>query len=108
MTTPPTGAARPITVYVDRELADIVPVFLSNRRKDLAALRTALADKDFETIRVLSHRMKGDGGGYGFDRITEIGGAMELAAARHDHPAIDRHTAELEDFLARVDVVYRP
>ncbi len=107
MPTPPTDAAQRITVYLDREIEDIVPVFLSNRRKDLATLRTALAEKDFETIRVLGHRMKGDGGGYGFERITEIGGAMELAAARRDHPALDRHVAELEHFLARVDVVYR-
>jgi HPt (histidine-containing phosphotransfer) domain-containing protein len=107
MTTPPTDSARRMIVYVDRELEDIIPVFLSNRRKDLAALRTALADKDFETIRVLGHRMKGDGGGYGFDRITEIGGAMELAAARRDYPALDRHVEDLDTFLTRVEVVYR-
>jgi hypothetical protein len=32
---------------------------------------------------------------------------MELAAARHDLPAIERQTTELEDFLTRVDVVFR-
>ena len=51
--------------------------------------------------------MKGDGGGYGFERVTEIGGMMELAASRRDHPAIERHTVELEDFLTRVTVIYR-
>ena len=51
--------------------------------------------------------MKGDGGGYEFDTITEIGGVMELAAARRDHPAIERHIAQLENFLARVTVVYQ-
>lgn len=91
---------------IDQDLKDIVPIFLANRQNDLQKLRRALAQHDFETIRVLGHRMKGDGGGYGFDKITEIGGVMELAAARHDHPAIERHTAELEDFLAHVTVVY--
>lgn len=95
------------TVQVDRDLQDIVPGFLANRQKDLGTLRSALAEHDFATIQVLGHRMKGDGGGYGFDRITEIGSVMELAAARHDHPAIAQYTAELEDFLARVSVIYR-
>jgi HPt (histidine-containing phosphotransfer) domain-containing protein len=97
-----------ITVQIDRDLQDIVPIFLANRQKDVQTLRTALAQRDFETIRVLGHRMKGDGGGYGFGKITEIGGVMEPAAARQDHTVIERCTAELEDFLARVDVVYQP
>jgi HPt (histidine-containing phosphotransfer) domain-containing protein len=107
MQTPSSGSRDRITLQIDPELQDIVPIFLANRQKDLQKLRGALAERDFETIRVLGHRMKGDGGGYGFDRITEIGGVMELAAARRDQPAIERHTAELEDFLARVTVVYR-
>jgi hypothetical protein len=38
--------------------------------------------------------------------ITEIGGIMELAAARREHPAIERHIAALEDYLARVTIAY--
>ncbi len=107
MQTPHPESTDRITLRIDPELEDIVPIFLVNRRKDLETLHTALTEQDFETISLLGHRMKGDGGGYGFDTITEIGGAMELAAARRDHPAIERHIAELEDFLARVTVVYR-
>ena len=108
MQTPHPESTDRITVQIDRDLQDIVPIFLANRQKDLRTLRTALAQHDFETIRVLGHRMRGDGGGYGFGKISEIGGVMELAAARHDHPVIERCTAELEDFLARVDIVYQP
>ena len=94
------------TVRIDRDLEDIVPIFLSNRQKDLQTIRHSLGQQDFATIQMLSHRMKGDGGGYGFDRITEIGGVMELAALRRDHAALEQHAAELEDFLTRVTVVY--
>jgi HPt (histidine-containing phosphotransfer) domain-containing protein len=96
-----------ITLTIDSDLKDIVPVFLRNRHKDLETLRTSLATKDFETIRMLGHRMKGDGGGYGFQAGSDMGGAMELAAGRHDHPAIERLTAQLADFLSRITVVYR-
>ena len=107
MQTPHPGSTDRITVRIDRDLEDIVPAFLANRQKDLQTIRSALAEHDFDAIRVLGHRMKGDGGGYGFDRITEIGGVMELAASRRDYPAIEQHTAELEDFLTRVTVIYK-
>ncbi len=94
-------------IMISRELEDIVPIFLANRHQDLATLRAALGRAELETVRILGHRMKGDGGGYGFDVISEIGGAMELAAARRDVPAIERLVTQLEAFLAQVTVVYR-
>ena len=97
----------PIHVCIDRDLEDLIPIFLANRRKDLEKLRTALSQKDFETIGMLGHRMKGDGGGYGFQAITEIGRTMELAAGRHDQPAIGQALAQLEDFLSRVTVDFQ-
>ena len=107
MHTPLSSSAERVTVHIDRDFEDIVPSFLANRRKDLHTLRQALADGDFSTIRMLGHRMKGDGGGYGFDRISEIGGAMELAAIQKDHTSAEQHIAQLEDFLARLQVEYR-
>ena len=108
MTTGPNkNGANVITVHIDSGLEDIIPGFLENRRRDVQTLETALQHNDLKTIRVIGHRMKGDGGGYGFDAISAIGDGMEQAAAREDRNAIQRYTAELVDFLARVTVVYR-
>ena len=96
-----------LIVCIDRDFESIVPTFLANRKKDLHTLHHALSSADFSTIQMLGHRMKGDGGGYGFDRISEIGGAMELAATRKDHAAAERQIAQLEDFLTRLHVEYR-
>jgi len=95
-----------VLVRIDRDFEDIVPTFLANRQKDLQTLRKALAHADFATIQMLGHRMKGDGGGYGFPQISTIGAAMEQAAERHDVPAVEQHIVQLEEFLARVQVVY--
>ena len=96
-----------LIVEISRDLEDIVPIFLGNRKKDTETLRDALARHDFGTVQTLGHRMKGDGGGFGFDRITEIGAAMERAAKLDDQATIEQHLAQLEDFLKRVTVVYR-
>jgi HPt (histidine-containing phosphotransfer) domain-containing protein len=96
-----------ITLYIDQDLEDIVPGFLENRRRDVQTLETALQENNLAQIRIIGHRMKGDGGGYGFDAISIMGTALEQAAAREDRSAIRRHTVELIDFLARVTVVYR-
>lgn len=107
MKNPQTSSPERLTVSIDPDLQDIVPIFLANREKDIQTLRASLVNQDFEKIRILGHRMKGDGGGYGFQAISEIGGAMESAAGRHDRPAIERLTGQLEEFLARVEIVYR-
>lgn len=96
-----------LTVEISRDLEDIVPIFLGNRKKDVWTLRDALVKQDFRIIQTLGHRMKGDGGGFGFDRITEIGAAMERAAKLEDRLTIEQHIVQLEDFLKRVSVVYR-
>jgi histidine phosphotransfer protein HptB len=96
-----------VTVHIDRDFEGIVPTFLANRRNDLHTLRQALSSADFSTVQILGHRMKGDGGGYGFDRISEIGGAMESAAIQQDRAAAEQYIAQLEDFLTRLQVEYR-
>ena len=94
-----------IPVVIDPDLAELIPGFLNNRRRDVEKLRGLLAARDFAEILRIGHSMKGAGGGYGFDPITDIGGAIERAAGAADGAAIEQRVAELEDYLARVDVV---
>ena len=96
-----------IIVEISCDLEEIVPIFLGNRENDLQALRDALTRHDFGTVQNLGHRLKGDGGGYGFDRITEIGATMEQAAKQQDGSMIEQQIVQLEEFLRRVSVVYR-
>ncbi len=94
-----------IIVHIDDEdVLDLAPSYLANRCKELAVLRNAVAKGDFETLRGLGHKMKGSGGGYGFDRITEIGGNLESSAKAQDVPAIERTLADLHDYLNRVEI----
>lgn len=96
-----------IVVQVDADLEDLIPGYLQNRRKDADAILEALENQDFETIRILGHTMKGTGGGYGFDAITDIGQALEEAAKSRQVQAIRQEVAALLDYLQAVEVVYQ-
>jgi HPt (histidine-containing phosphotransfer) domain-containing protein len=96
-----------VTVSIDPDLEELVPGFLENRRKDAATLARAVQTQDRNTVRLLGHRMKGDGGGYGFQQISQIGEALEQAAMSEDWAVISEKTEALRTFLAQVDVVYQ-
>lgn len=95
-----------ITIHVDPEIADLVPGFLENRHKDIKSMDEALARGDFETIQTLGHSMKGAGGSYGFDAITDIGKSLEQAAKAKDAGGIKKSVQELSAYLDHVEVVY--
>ncbi|MCG6951062.1 MAG: Hpt domain-containing protein [Betaproteobacteria bacterium] len=94
------------TVTVAKDLADLIPSFMSNRRKELEALRTALAQSDFDELRRLGHRMKGAGSSYGFDLVSTIGKNIEDGAKASDAAAIGANLDTYEDYLAKVEIVY--
>jgi CheY-like chemotaxis protein/HPt (histidine-containing phosphotransfer) domain-containing protein len=98
------GPRERIIVKVRPILADMVPGFLDARRKDASAIREALGRGEFDPIRTMGHNMKGIGSSYGFPPITEIGRKMEEAAGMGNKDEIQRQTAALEDYLARVIV----
>ncbi len=95
-----------IVVKVDSDLEDLIPGFMDNRRKDLVKLEQMIGARDFDELCKIGHSIKGVGGGYGFDAITDFGAVIEKAAASQDIVALGRCQAEYADYLARVDVVF--
>ncbi len=99
-------AQEKIIVRGDADLRDLIPVFLANRRDDVGRLRQALEQADDQTVKTLAHRMKGEGGGYGFDGISTIGAAMETAIKGDDRARVRSLVDDLADYLDRVEVVF--
>lgn len=98
--------SEPITVVVARDLEDLVPIFMKNRTKELATLRTALAGGDLKELRQIGHRMKGVGNSYGFEKVSSLGGRIEDGAGSGDHAGLAAAIADYADYLARVKIVY--
>jgi len=94
-----------ILVHGNPKFADLIPGFLENRRKDVSAMLEALDRGDFETVESLGHGMKGAGGSFGFEAITDIGAALEQAAESADAHASRNWVGELSRYLDRVEIV---
>ena len=94
-------------VYVDEELADLIPEFLENRRRDVEQITRLVQEGKHAELTRLGHTMKGTGGGYGFPEISEIGQGIEEAGARGDRKAITTLCERLATYLATVTVKVR-
>ena len=99
-------SAEKIQVAIDPDLEDLIPRFLENRIKDLEKIKEALLSEDLELLRSIGHSLKGVGGGYGFDRMSEIGAEIETCAKSSDLESIKPQVAHLADYLQRLEVVY--
>jgi len=56
-------------------------------------------------LTLLSHDLKGSGGGYGFPELSRLGAALEQFALQEDRPALDAKIAELGHYLDRVRLI---
>ena len=95
-----------ITVIVAKDLEDLIPTFMTNRKKELETLRTALDAGNMEQLRQLGHRMKGVGNSYGFELISVLGKQIEDDAKARDLPGIEARIKAYTDYLACVKIIY--
>lgn len=100
------GNGERIIITVDADLKELIPGFLQSKHDDMAAVAAALEGGDWAAIYIIGHSMKGSGGGYGFDEITNIGAIIETAAKAKDAAAVKAAVNRLTDFLGRVEVKY--
>ena len=96
---PPRGEAA--AARAARRLVEQTPAYLANCRRSALDMTAALVRKDFETVLIVGHNLRGSGGGFGFPQLSQIGAAIEAAATAADmdatRDAIARLTAFLDD-----------
>jgi CheY-like chemotaxis protein len=97
------GPKDTVPVRANRKLADRAPAYLQNCRQNVIAMLGALDRVDFETVAILGHQMRGSGGAYGFQVITDIGAALQQAAESADTDASRNWVGELTCYLDHVE-----
>ncbi len=101
--------ARPDQIYtvtVEAGMEELVPGYLEKRRAEIAKYREALAAGDFYTLRMLGHKLKGTGAGYGFPVLTEIGGKLEEQALATDAEGLRAKIEELSRYVNSVKLEF--
>ncbi|WP_347340415.1 PAS domain S-box protein [Phenylobacterium glaciei] len=78
-----------------------IPAYLDSCRQHVLTMREALNREDFEPVTILGHNMRGSGGGFGFQAITDFGAGLEQAAEDTDVLASRRLLEDLSSYLSR-------
>jgi HPt (histidine-containing phosphotransfer) domain-containing protein len=97
-----------VIVEVDEDLSDLIPGFLARKRAEVAAIFEALAQRNYEDIGRIAHRIKGEGGSYGFDAMSEIGRSLQHVATMRDDSAVATLARQLLNYLDHLEVVFQP
>ena len=92
------------TVYKDIE--DLIPTFLSNRRIEVDALLAAFKCRNFEELIYLGDRMRGCGIPYGFDNVSILGQYISEAAQNKNLRLLGDRIAEYANYLSCVQICF--
>jgi HPt (histidine-containing phosphotransfer) domain-containing protein len=93
-----------MTLVRAHPFAKLIPTYLLNCRMNIIVMRAALDRGDFETVRSLGHQMRGTGAMYGFQFISDTGGAIEQAAKNSDIDASRDGVGKLSNYLDEIDI----
>src|ERR1700676_3885253 len=97
----------PILLRAVPKFADRIPAYLQNCRQNVVVMLDALDRVDFETVTSLGHQMRGSGGSYGFQAITDISAALQEAAESADANVSRKCVGELSNYLDGIDAGVR-
>jgi len=101
------GEEEEFVAYVSSELAELIPWFLDNRRKDIENIEKLVSGGDFRTLERMGHTLKGTCAGYGFDMLGKVGADLETAAKAQNTDEIRRLNEEMRNYVKSVKVVYK-
>jgi HPt (histidine-containing phosphotransfer) domain-containing protein len=94
-----------MVVEVDPEIKDLIPAYLARKRADVERIQSALDAGNFAAVATVAHKLKGEGGGFGLDELSEMSAALERAAKAGDGVGARRLAARISDYINTVEVV---
>ena len=94
-------------VFIDKDLKEIVPSFLDNRRKDLDLIATHLSNQEWTHIESIAHKLAGNAGSYGFNDLGKIGAQLEEACQEGNHEDATKLCAQYKDYMDNLKVEFK-
>ena len=94
------------SIYVDPDLADYIPTFVDNRKKELLEAEKSLASKDFDALKSLGHTLKGCCASYGFVELGDLGKRLEDLALNNKSEEISSLLSDMKWLLEHFEVIH--
>lgn len=85
--------------FDDEEWAEMQEMYVTHTSKELEKIKTQLNLDSIDSICTFGHNIKGSGGMYGFNEVTELGLLIENAAKEGNLDSIKSNLEVLEEFL---------
>lgn len=88
----------------DPDYAEILAPFVDSLQQTSAAMQACHGAGDHSHLRVLAHRLKGSGTGYGFPGLTERAAELESAIKADATESIPARLDALLSYIERVSL----
>ena len=82
--------------FDDDEWAEMQTKYVAHIITEIPKIKAALNSKDYQALMIFGHNIKGSGGMYGFNDITDIGFKMETLAKAENFNSLEAIVIELE------------
>ena len=85
--------------FDDDEWAEMQEMYINYTFKELNTIKENMGSPSFDTLQTFGHNIKGSGGMYGFNEITNMGAEIESASKQENLEEIKSNLDKLEIFL---------
>lgn len=84
----------------DPIFAELIAEFTGGLPERIDRIREAKETGDFETVRTISHQLKGAGGGYGFIEITNVASIVESLSKPDQEINLEKLSEQVEQLAS--------
>ena len=81
------------------EWAEMQEMYINHTSKELSKIQEDIDNIIIDSLRTFGHNIKGSGGMYGFEEVTNLGTKIEASAKVNDRSKIKLLLEELSGFL---------
>ena len=85
--------------FDDDEWAEMQEMYINHTFKELNNIVENFESASFDSLRIFGHNIKGSGGMYGYNEVTNLGAEIETAAKNEERESIRLHLDSLRKFL---------
>jgi DNA-binding response OmpR family regulator len=101
---PQASPADTLEARLAARIAQRAPAYLQNCRHNITEMHAALDRSDYTVLIILGHNLRGSGGAFGFQPITDLGMHLEQAAENRDSDRARKLLQDLSTYLDTVEI----